>query len=133
MNFTSSIITCVVISFSVSAIADVKNDDSAINRRDLAANELIADQQSPAKSDLDITREIRQHIIADKKLSFYAHNIKIITARGQVTLRGPVRSRSEESKLVKVAQSVVRPSRVIDKIEITKSAGKAAASQRRTL
>ena len=51
-----------------------------------------ADQQKGNGSDLQITQQIRQAILRDKSLSTYAHNIKIITQNGQVTLKGPVRS-----------------------------------------
>jgi len=103
------------------AFGDVKNDDTGVNRLDLVANELTSEQQSPAKTDVQITRQIRQGIIADKKLSIYAHNVKIITGEGRVTLRGPVRSWAEESKVVKVAQSVAGPYRVIDKLQISQT------------
>jgi hyperosmotically inducible periplasmic protein len=38
----------------------------------------------------------------DKSLSTYAHNVKIITQNGMVTLKGPVRS-EDEKKPVEVA------------------------------
>ena len=34
--------------------------------------------------------------MADKSLSTYAHNIKIVTRDGKVTLEGPVRSGAEK-------------------------------------
>ena len=46
-------------------------------------------------------------IVADKSLSTYAHNVKVITENGSVTLKGPVRSEEErktvEAKAVEVA------------------------------
>jgi len=111
---------------------DVKNDDTGVNRMDLAANELTSDNQSSAKSEMQIIRKIRQGIIADKKLSMYAHNVKIITGDGHVTLRGPVRSRDEERKVIKVAQSVAGPYRVIDKLRISQ-ARKVETYKRRVL
>ena len=45
--------------------------------------------------------------MADKSLSSYAHNVKVIAQGGQVTLKGPVRSDAEkqsiEAKAVEVA------------------------------
>ena len=38
------------------------------------------------------TAQVRKAIIADKDLSTYAHNVKIITKDGTVTLKGPVKS-----------------------------------------
>lgn len=67
---------------------------------------LTADQQSDRKSDLAITRKIRQAIIADKSLSTYAHNVKIITRHGIVTLRGPVASEDEKQAIANKAEAV---------------------------
>ena len=66
-----------------------------------------ADQQPANKSDTDITRNIRQAIVADKSLSTYAHNIKIITQNGAVTLKGPVNSDEEKQTVASKAAQVV--------------------------
>jgi hyperosmotically inducible protein len=57
-------------------------------------------------SDRAITQKIRKAIHQDKDLSIYAHNIKIITQDGKVTLRGPVRSEDEKSSLQAKAVAV---------------------------
>ena len=51
-----------------------------------------ADQQKMNAADRELTRKIRKAIHDDSNLSTYAHNIKIISQDGKVTLRGPVRS-----------------------------------------
>jgi len=66
-----------------------------------------ADQQSNRKSDSEITRQIRKSIIADKSLSMYAHNVKIITRHGVVTLKGPVKSEDEKQVIANKAEAVV--------------------------
>ncbi|MFZ1010421.1 MAG: BON domain-containing protein [Candidatus Sulfotelmatobacter sp.] len=82
-------------------------DNTKVNERDRSQNERTADQQKDNRSDRDITQQIRQSIMKDKSLSTYAHNVKIITQSGQVTLKGPVRSddekRSVEAKATEVA------------------------------
>lgn len=65
-----------------------------------------ADQQSNHKSDVAITRKIRKSIIADKSLSTYAHNVKIITRHGMVTLKGPVTSEDEKQAVASKAEAV---------------------------
>ena len=55
--------------------------------------------QGATEEDLRITSEIRKSIVSDKSLSTNAHNIKIMTAAGIVTLRGPVKSAHEKSKI----------------------------------
>lgn len=55
--------------------------------------------QGETEEDLRISSEIRKSIVSDKSLSTNAHNIKIMTAAGKVTLRGPVKSAHEKSKI----------------------------------
>jgi hyperosmotically inducible protein len=58
-------------------------------------------------ADRNLTARIRKSVMADKTLSTYAHNVKIISQNGIVTLKGPVRSddevRSIMAKAVEVA------------------------------
>src|SRR5258708_23142791 len=74
-------------------------DNTKVNQRDRNANEPTADQQKENRSDRDITQQVRQALLKDKSLSTYAHNVKVITQNGMVTLKGPVRS-EEEKKAV---------------------------------
>jgi osmotically-inducible protein OsmY len=66
-----------------------------------------ADQQPANKSDTEITRDIRRAIASDKSLSTYAHNVKIITQNGAVTLKGPVHSDEEKQAVAAKAAEVV--------------------------
>ena len=45
-------------------------------------------------------------VIADKELSTYAHNVKIISQDGVVTLKGPVRSDAEVKSIVAKAVEI---------------------------
>ena len=56
-----------------------------------------ADQQKMNPADRDLTKKIRMALHDDQSLSTYAHNIKIISQDGKVTLKGPVRSDEEKS------------------------------------
>jgi osmotically-inducible protein OsmY len=58
-----------------------------------------ADQQKMNEADRALTRKIRRAIHEDTTLSTYAHNIKIISQDGKVTLRGPVRSSEEKANI----------------------------------
>src|SRR5436190_9561096 len=58
-------------------------DNSAHNKN----HSTTADQQKEGGSDREITQKIRQAVMADKSLSTYAHNVKIITQNGSVTLK----------------------------------------------
>lgn len=80
-----------------------------------------ADQQKMNPSDRAITQKIRKAIREDKNLSIYAHNIKIITEDGKVTLRGPVRSEEEKDSLETKAVAVAGADNVTDHLEIAPS------------
>jgi hyperosmotically inducible periplasmic protein len=78
-------------------------DNSAANKE----HQNTADQQSEKASDRQITQKIRQSLMADKSLSTNAHNCKIITKNGQVTLKGTVNSENEKQTIATKAADVV--------------------------
>jgi hyperosmotically inducible protein len=80
-----------------------------------------ADQQKMNSSDRAITQKIRKAIHEDKSLSNYAHNIKIISQDGKVTLRGPVRSEDEKSNLQAKAVVVAGADNVSNQLEVAPS------------
>jgi hyperosmotically inducible protein len=67
-------------------------DNTKMNQGDANKDATTADQQKMNPADRNTTKQIRKSIMQDKSLSTYAHNIKIITQDGKVTLKGPVRS-----------------------------------------
>src|SRR5512141_675561 len=81
-------------------------DNTKINKRDASRKELTADQQGQTKEDREITQKIRQAVVDDKSLSTYAHNVKIITVGGMVTLKGPVRSEDEKRTIEEKAAQI---------------------------
>ena len=90
-------------------------DNSAKNK----AHVDTADQQSEATSDRMLTKKIRQSLIADKSLSTYGHNVKIITKDGMVTLKGPVRSEDEKSAIAsKAAEVAGSPDKVTNQLTV---------------
>src|SRR5450432_1507605 len=80
-----------------------------------------ADQQKMNPSDRATTQKIRKSIHEDKSLSTYAHNIKVITQDGKVTLRGPVKSEDEKSNLEAKAVSGAGQENVTNQLEIAPS------------
>jgi osmotically-inducible protein OsmY len=77
-------------------------DNSAQNKQ----HQATADQQSSSPSDRQLTAQIRKSLMADKSLSTYAHNIKIITVNGSVTLKGPVKSDEEKQQIASKAAEI---------------------------
>jgi osmotically-inducible protein OsmY len=76
--------------------------------------------QSNAKADLNLTQEIRKAIMADDSLSMNAKNVKIITAHGVVTLRGPVNTPQEKATIEAKAQSIAGANNVDSQLEIVR-------------
>jgi hyperosmotically inducible periplasmic protein len=93
-------------------------DNSGKNVRDRADTALTAGSQSNDPADVKITQEIRQAVMADKDLSTNAHNVKIITDKGVVTLRGPVKNKDEKASIGTKAKAAVGVTRVDNLIEI---------------
>ncbi len=98
--------------------ADTQPDNTKINQRDRNSNEATADQQKANRSDRDITQQVRKAIIADKSLSTYAHNVKVITQNGMVTLKGPVRSEEERKAIEAKAIEVAGGDKVTDEMDV---------------
>ncbi|HEY3309451.1 MAG TPA: hypothetical protein VGJ93_13435 [Desulfuromonadaceae bacterium] len=80
------------------ASTDVEKGNTKINKQDRKEGEVTADQQGESKSDIEMSKNIRTAVITDKLLSQYAHNIKIITRDGKVTLKGPIKSEQEKKQ-----------------------------------
>jgi osmotically-inducible protein OsmY len=75
--------------------------------------------QGNSASDLDITRQIRQGIVSStNSYSVLAHNIKIITRDGRVTLRGAVRTDEEKNNIATLARSIAGQDRVNDQLAV---------------
>lgn len=92
-------------------------ENTGRNVRDKAGATATPEDQKESKADVKITAAVRQAVVADKNLSVNAHNVKIITRDGAVTLRGPVESQAESlrlQELAKAARGVVRVDNQLD-------------------
>lgn len=93
-------------------------DNSGKNVRDREPASMTAGDQSNDPSDVRITADVRKAVVADDTLSTNAHNVKIITAKGVVTLRGPVESAAEKANIGAKALAAAGVTRVDNLIEI---------------
>jgi hyperosmotically inducible protein len=93
-------------------------DNTGINKRDRPPEEITADQQSQTEKDREITQKIRQAVVDDDSLSTYAHNVKIITVDGMVTLKGPVRSEDEKKTIEEKARRIAGQDKIVSEIDI---------------
>ena len=94
-------------------------DDSGRNQRDRQDAAVTPMDQSNDPADIELTQKIRKAVVADDGLSMNAHNVKIITLGGLVTLRGPVESPAEKAKIVQIAaQHAGGANKVKDELEV---------------
>jgi len=93
-------------------------DDTGVNVRDRGTGTLTPEEQGGEAADVKITAAIRRAIVKDDSLSLNAHNVKIITRDGLVTLRGPVKSAAERTKIAHLAEKAAGVKRVDDQLEI---------------
>jgi hyperosmotically inducible periplasmic protein len=73
--------------------------------------------QKSNDADMQRTQDIRKRIV-DAKLSVNATNVKVVTANGRVTLRGPVKSQAEKDTIDRIARDVAGDGNVDDQIEV---------------
>jgi hyperosmotically inducible periplasmic protein len=99
--------------------SQAKPDNTKVNERDRNPDEATADRQKMNAADRKLTAEIRKSVMADKALSTYAHNVKIVSQNGTVTLKGPVRSDVEVKSIVAKAVEVVgSPEKVVNQMSV---------------
>jgi hyperosmotically inducible periplasmic protein len=95
---------------------DVDNSDK--NERDRDHKTLTPGDQSETAEDRKLTQAIRQAVMKDKSLTMTAKNVKIITAQGKVTLRGPVNSAEEKTKIDDLAKAASGQVPVDNQLEV---------------
>ena len=93
-------------------------DNTKVNTRDRAKGAVTADQQKENAGDRELTQKIRKSLMADKSLSSYAHNVKVVAQGGQVTLKGPVRTEEEKRNVEAKAVEVAGAGHVVNEISI---------------
>lgn len=84
-----------------------------------ANGQVTADQQKLNKPDRELTQNIRKAVMDDKSLSMEAHNIKIISRNGTVTLRGKVKSEDEKKAIVDKATQAAGAGNVTDELTVS--------------
>ena len=93
-------------------------DNSRSNKVDPTNRMATADDQKENESDRTLTQKIRKSVVADDSLSTYAHNIKIVSVNGTVTLNGVVRSEKEKDSVAMKAAAVAGKDRVVNELKI---------------
>lgn len=101
---------------SAPVIGDPTN--TGVNERDRDGTEKTPLDQNENQADINFTAEIRKQVV-DAKLSVDAQNVKIITQDGKVTLRGPVATEDEKTRIGEIAEKVSGPGNVDNQLEVT--------------
>ena len=89
-------------------------DNTRVNRE----QQPTADQAKENVSDREMTKRIRRDVVADRSLSTYGHNVKIVVQHGKVTLRGPVHSDDEKRAIEEHARRHAGEGNVDNRIEV---------------
>lgn len=91
--------------------------NTAVNTRDRDGAHKTSLDQNENQADINITAGIRKKVVAEK-MSVEAHNVKIITQDGNVTLRGPVKTDDEKQKIEAIAKDVAGADKVDSQLEV---------------
>ncbi len=124
-------ITLSILCFSaltLSAIAEDKTaaspaaaDNTGRNERDRSGETKTSGDQSNSPEDIKMTAAIRRAVVGEGSLSMTAKNVKIITANGVVTLRGPVKTAAEKMTIEKLAKSAAGQAKIENLLEVKAS------------
>jgi hyperosmotically inducible protein len=93
-------------------------DDTKSNQTDQSNREVTADAQKENETDRGLVQRIRKSLMAEKDLSTYAHNVKIVAMGGRVTLNGVVRSDEEKRKVASLAEDVAGKQNVVNDLKV---------------
>ena len=99
-------------------VAGTPAENTERNVRDKDDTTLTPEDQKETESDNNVTANIRKAVTDDDSLSVNAHNVKIITRNGVVTLRGPVDSQAESMRLQQLAKQTPGVMRVDNQLEV---------------
>ncbi|MFA6237863.1 MAG: BON domain-containing protein [Bacteriovorax sp.] len=86
---------------------------SSVEREKVVAAEA---QAKGTITDVEVTRKLRERLMADDQLSTNAQNIKIVTVKDAITLQGPVASRAEKVKIENFARAMAGKKKVYNRL-----------------
>jgi osmotically-inducible protein OsmY len=98
--------------------AATEADNTGRNERDRYDATRLPTDQSENEADRQISANVRKAVVADDSLSMNAHNVKIVTSNGTVTLRGPVKTAREKEIIEATAKQVSGVHNVDNQLEV---------------
>jgi osmotically-inducible protein OsmY len=77
-------------------------------------------RSEPSSADVDLSRRVREAIMADDQIAAIAPAIEILVTGGEVTLRGTVQDEKARTALNRAAQQVAGLSNVINHLDLAR-------------
>ncbi len=114
----SLVVSGVLLGLGIAPAFSQEPDNTKVNERDKSKAQPTADQAKNNTSDREMMKSIRKAVVADKTLSTYGHNVKIIAQHGKVTLKGPVHSEEEKKNIEAKATEVAGAGNVTNMLEV---------------
>jgi hyperosmotically inducible protein len=108
-------------SSSAAPASAVAPDNTKSNKVDPSNRGTTADRQGNDTTDIDLVKRIRQSVMADKTLSTYGHNVKVVAVNGTVTLNGVVDNAAEKAQIGQKAAAIAGKGHVIDDMKLAPS------------
>ena len=102
--------------FSTNVVARARASERKSRDRDERTRTPLDQGNDPA--DLDTTAQIRKALIAEKNISVRARNATIVTNKGQVTLRGVVKTQEERRLIGEIAIRIALLANVDNQLEV---------------
>lgn len=125
MKLETSKIATLIIATSLSSVAwaansaaNVEADNSKRNAAIQEKGTLTSQDQGNSEADVELTRKIRQAVVARDSFSTNAKNVKIITINGVVTLKGPVKTSAERNEIARMAANLAGETKVVNQISV---------------
>ncbi len=118
LNLVRAVFGAALLFSGVGLHAQTAPDNTRVNKEDQSANAPNADRAKSNTSDTQVMAHIRRDVVKDKSLSTYAHNVKIVSSHGKVTLRGPVHTEQEKQTIEQYAKKYAGDENVTSEITV---------------
>jgi len=105
------------LAFQSPGVAATQDSPTAAQAKE-QAKKPTADQAKNTNTDLQTMKNIRKAVMDDKTLSTTAHNVKIVSQHGKVTLKGQVKTEEEKSTITKLATDIAGAGNVTDEMVV---------------
>ena len=99
-------------------VVSTSADNTRVNQRDKSPETVKPTDQPNNKTDIKLAAAVRRSIVSDKSLSMMAHNVKLVAIGGVVTLRGPVKTAEEKTKVGAIVAKVAGVADVNNELDI---------------